>query len=276
MKVNIQILIKACQELNYNYQILHENGNLVRVNHGGKSEVFLNTITPINTEAASHLMKDKEYFYNYFKDCINMPKTKGYLNPECQEEYQHYVKFTDLESISKDLELNFTYPVIIKRNRGTWGINVFKCNNSQEAIEALGKVFYRDNNYDYVAIVQQYIEICQEYRALFMAGNLHCVYEKDISQANFSGNLSRLHWEGSQAKIITDTSILAELNKFCQPLVSKDLLRYVGLDVAVDVNNNFWIIEANSSPGLDYLVRDNGEAIAIAWYKKALLLLFAN
>lgn len=276
MKVNSQMLIKACQELNYEYQILHDNGHLVQVNHAGKSQLFINNFTPINSESASYLMKDKDYFYNYFKDCIPMPKSQGYLNPFCREEYRKYVKFYDLESITKDIELNFEYPVIIKRNRGTWGINVFKCNNSQEAIEALGKIFKQDNNYDYIAMVQQYIEISKEYRALFMAGVLHCVYEKDISQANFSGNLSRLHWEGSHATIINDNLFLSEINKFCQPLVSNDLLKYVGLDVAIDVNNNFWIIEANSSPGLDYLVRDNGEEIAIAWYKKALLLLFAN
>lgn len=275
MYVNIQMLIKACEELSYEYKILHESGNLVIVKYARHSHVFANSATPLNSSSVAHLTRDKEYFYKYFEFDITMPKTKGYLNPLCNIEYQRYLKYPHLEAIIKDIEFNFDYPVIAKRNKGSLGVNVFKCYDQSEVINALNVIYdFNHEKYDYVAVIQQYIDIKNEYRALFLDGELHCAYEKDISQAIFTGNLSRLHWQGAQAKLVSDLAFLERIQQFCYPVFQNRELRYAGLDIALDVDNKLWLIEANSSPLIDYLVRDCGEELAISWYKKALLLLF--
>lgn len=97
MNQNISMLIKACNHLGYEYEILHESGNLVVVKNQGKSHIFVNWSTPLNSSSVSHLCRDKEYFYQYFKSYINIPKTKGYLNPNCNELYSSYVKDSNVE-----------------------------------------------------------------------------------------------------------------------------------------------------------------------------------
>ncbi|NES03319.1 MAG: hypothetical protein F6K22_10945 [Okeania sp. SIO2F4] len=126
------------------------------------------------------------------------------------------------------------------------------------------------------AISQQYIEIDKEFRALFLEGDLHCVYEKSITEAKFVGNLSRLHWEGGKAKIVLDKNFLERIGYFCKPIFENCELRYTGLDIAFDKDDKLWLIEANSAPGFNYFVRDCGEELAIEWYRKSLLSIFCK
>jgi len=93
---------------------------------------------------------------------------------------------------------------------------------------------------------------------LFLEGDLHCVYEKNITEAKFVGNLSRLHWEGAKAKIVLDKNFLEGVEYFCKPIFENCELRYTGLDIALDKDDKFWLIEANSAPGFNYFVRDCG------------------
>ncbi len=277
MLANIQMLIKACEQLGYEYEVIHESGNLVMVYHEKHRYPFANWTTPLNSTSVSRLCEDKQYFYESFKHCISMPKTLGYLSPICDPKYANYVKYSKVEQIVENIELNFNYPVIIKKNRGSLGNNVFKCETQPEVLDSLLKIYMRETKgRDYIALAQEYIKINQEYRVLFVDGVLHCAYEKNIQDATYIGNLSPLHWEGSIAKLVHDSTLLEQFQQFCQPLFQYGELRYVGLDLAVDTDNNLWLIEANSAPGIDYLLRDCGEEIVIEWYKKALMALFKN
>ena len=275
MNQNISMLIKACNNLGYEYDILHESGNLVVVKNQGKSHVFVNLAAPLNSSSVTHLCRDKEYFYQDFKSHINMPKTKGYLNPNCNKSYSNYVKNSNVEEIANNIDKNFEYPVVLKKNKGSKGRNVFQCNERSQVINSLDKIYDLSNyKYDYVAISQEYIQIQKEFRALFLEGNLHCVYEKSITGAKFVGNLSRLHWKGAKAKIVLDIDFLEQIQCFCKPIFKNCELRYTGLDIVLDTNNKLWLIEANSAPGFDYFIRDCGEELVIEWYRKTLLLIF--
>lgn len=277
MMPNIQMLIKACEQLGYEYQVIHENGNLVMVYDEQHRYPFANWTTPLNSLSVSRLCDDKQYFYEYFKSCILMPKTLGYLNPIDEHRYANYIKYFNVEQIVENIELNFSYPVIIKKNRGSLGVSVFKCETQQEVLDSLLKIYVRETKTgDYIALAQDYIKIDQEYRVLFLDGELHCAYEKNIQDATYIGNLSPLHWEGSIAKLVHDPTLLERFQQFCKPLFQYGELRYVGLDIALDTDNNLWLIEANSAPGVDYLIRDCGEEIVIEWYKKTLTALFEH
>lgn len=272
---NIKMLIEACEQLNYQYQVMDENGNLVMVFDQNRRYPFANWTTPLNSLSVSRLCEDKQYFYQYFKSRIKMPKTLGYLNPECDPKYSNYLKFANLEEIVQDIELNFQTPVIVKKNRGALGTHVFKCETQLDIINALVKIYRKDLKIgDYIALAQEYIKIDQEYRALVIDGELHCAYEKNIQNATYRDNLSPLHWDGAIAKLVQDQTLLEQFQQFCQPLFQYGELRYAGLDLAVDTEQNLWLIEANSTPGVDYLMRDCGEEIVIEWYKKTLVALF--
>jgi len=46
-----------------------------------------------------------------------MPKTKSYLNPNCNQLYSNYVKYSDVEEIANDLDQNFDYLVLLKKKK---------------------------------------------------------------------------------------------------------------------------------------------------------------
>ena len=66
------------------------------------------------------------------------------------------------------------------------------------------------------------------------------VYDKDISQAAFTGNLSPLHWEGVIAKQVSDRETITAIDEFIKPIFQKMSIPYVGLDIALDDRQNYW------------------------------------
>lgn len=100
---------------------------------------------------------------------------------------------------------------------------------------------------------------------------IELVYEKDISQATFSGNLSPLHWDGAVARKIDrteDAQLWNDLEHFVAPLFEQLSLVYGGLDICVDLAGNYCLIEINSQPAYKLLVESEGEQILVDLYVK--------
>lgn len=270
---NIRLLLQACQNLNIDYEILHNHENLIKIKLN-KNYYFCNYSTPFVDQSVFKILRDKEYTYSILKGKIKIPKTSGFLSPFCDEKYQEYLKFKTIPDIAQEIERIFQFPVIVKRNSGSGGHHVFLCHNLEDIQTALTKIFNIDHkDYDYVAIAQQYIIIQREYRAVFLNQELILLYEKDISQATFTGNLSPLHWQGARAKYINNPQIISEIETFCQPIFQELNLDYTGLDIAIDKDDQYWFIEANSHPNYDIFTRDNGIDIAVQVFEKMLTFL---
>jgi hypothetical protein len=275
MNINLAQLIKACERLGLAYTIEHTSGNLIEVHHNQQTQLFLNWSVPLNTHTIAQLCTDKEYFYQIGRGLVPMPTTEGYVNPFCQLKFQNYVQFHSFDAIVDDMLTRFALPVIIKKNRGSTGINVFLCHTRTEVVHSLNQIFDRNSNqFDYVALAQEYIPIAQEYRVIYLNGVLQFAYEKNIDTATFTGNLSRLHWEGARAIVVQDQQLLDAIHHICAPLFTRIPLRFCGLDIARDSAGQFWLIEANAAPGFDRLVQDGGGEYAIELYEAILRTLF--
>jgi glutathione synthase/RimK-type ligase-like ATP-grasp enzyme len=201
-----------------------------------------------------------------------MPRTISFISPYCDEKYLEYLEFPSIDKIIAEIERNFKLPVILKRNRGSGGNNVFKCADLLEIRNDLERIFnVNSKNYDYVALVQEPINIVKEYRSVCLNQEQIVVYEKDISQAEFIGNLSPLHWEGAIAKQVDDLQTMTAIAEFIKPIFEKmPTIAYVGLDVALDDHGIYWLIEANSHPNFDIFIRDNGESAIVGLFQKIL------
>ena len=271
MLTNIRLVLEACQELNISYEILAPNQNLVRIKLNGKYDYFVNFSMPFNNEQIVYICKDKEYTYHLLKGKIKTPQTLGFLSPVCEEKYQKYLLFKDCEEITSEVGKTFSLPVIVKKNRGSAGNNVFFCQTNEQIKAALATIFnVNSKDYDYVCLAQEYIDIRHEYRAVFFNQKLVLLYEKDKFDAKFAGNLSPLHWEGAKAKHITDLEIISGIENFVKPVFEEIQINYGGFDIAIDTNGEYWLIEINSSPNYDIFVRDNDRQIVITMFKSIL------
>ena len=277
MLTNISLVLEACQELNIPYEILHHSQNLIRIKHGGEDYFFVNYMMPFSSASVAQILKDKEYTYQLLNSQINTPKTISFVSPHCEEKYKKYLSYPDIASMVLEVNQNFVLPVILKRNRGSGGNNVFLCERREQIQEALEIIFnVNSKDYDYVALAQEYIEIEHEYRAVFCKDKLVLLYEKDKSQAEFAGNLSPLHWEGATAKYIINPDIISEIEDFVKPVFEKISINYSGFDIALDTKGEYWLIEINSSPNYDIFVRDNDRQIVVTMFKGILESLVVN
>ena len=268
---NIKLLLEACQELNINYEILHRHQNLVRIKLKQKYYYFVNYTTPFNSKPITEIFKDKEYTYELLKDKIRMPKTIGFLSPFCAEKYKKYLDYKTIEAIENKILKEFELPVIIKRNRGATGKNVFLCKKEENMAGYVNRIFNINNkDYDYVALAQEYIKIDCEYRAIFFDQKLILLYEKDKSDAQYTGNLSPLHWKGAKARHITNANIISSIENFVQPIFQELPVKYAGFDIAMDNNGTYWLIEINSAPNYDIFTRDNDQEIIIKMFREML------
>jgi glutathione synthase/RimK-type ligase-like ATP-grasp enzyme len=274
MLTNIKMLLEACQKLSIEFEILHPNQNLVKVRLSDREYYFTNYSTTLTPQSIAEIFKDKQYFYQVFRDIVKMPRTVSFISPYCDQKYKEYLRYSTIDEIIAEIENNFELPVIVKRNRGSGGNNVFKCFDLLQIRNALDCIFnVNSKNYDYVALVQEPINIVKEYRSVCLNQEQIVVYDKDISQAAFTGNLSPLHWEGAIAKQVSNEKTIASINKFIQPIFRKMSIPYVGLDIALDDHQNYWLIEANSHPNFDIFIRDNGEDAIVGLFEKILIYL---
>jgi len=274
MNINLHSLIQACKELGADYKTYHTSQNVVELRLNDKSYVFINWTTPLNPQSVSQLCLDKGFFYTFFQDSINMPQTVGFLDPRCEQKYSKYLTEKNYQEIVTAIENQFQYPLIIKKNRGSLGHFVFHVKNRQAILSAIESIFNPNGKEsDYVALVQDYIDIKTEYRAICLNGALIFAYEKNIDHAIYEDNLSPLHCQGTKAIVVHDKPLLNQIERFCSPLFQKMMIPFCGLDVVIDKQGVWWLIEANSSPGFKYIIRDCGQREVINLYKKMVLYL---
>ena len=269
---NTRLMLKACDKLNLSYDILHRNGNFVKVKINDKEHFFVNNSVPLLSQSISKILIDKDYNYQLLHEVVSMPQNISYLSPFCDEKYHEYLEFKTIEEIKNNILEQFSLPVIVKKNKGSGGTNVFLCHSEEKIYSSVQAIFdINDKKCDYIAIAQEYINIKKEYRVVCLHHKLMLAYEKNIDNAVFQGNLSPLHWEGATAIKIEDEKLLNEISEFLAPIFTKIDLKYGGFDVVIDENDKLWLIEINSHPDFTIFTKFNDESIIIDLFKKLLL-----
>ena len=272
MLPNISFIVQACQELGLKYSFKDKNKNYLVVKAGPKNITFLNNSTTFNDETVAKICKDKSFTYQLLNPYLKMPKTLEYLDPNVSVEFQNYVVQKSNDHIAGDISSNFNFPVILKPNKKSQGLNVFKCQDLNQVSTSINVIFNKKSSgYDYLLLAQEFIEIVSEYRVIIFNKKVVLIYLKDISGAKFSGNLSPLHWEGSKAKYSDDNNLQDKIQTFINPIFEHLDLVYAGLDIAVDNQNKMWLIELNSQPVFRKFVEKNDSQIVVNIFKKILV-----
>lgn len=272
MRKQQQALIIACDKLGVKYTVIGQDKIAIKL-HTNPPLFSINHLNPFISYATSRLLKDKSLTYQLLNKKITMPKQISFFDPNTNQEHSEFVKYKDINQILSKIEKEFTYPVIVKKNQGSIGVNVFKCENKNQVAQSLNKIFDKNSrHYDYIALVESYIDIAFEYRVITIQNKIELLYLKDNRNAKFIGNLSPLHFEGSKAVDINDKKLFTQFEEFIAPVFDEIDIPYAGFDIAIDSNNKMWLIEVNGSPSFEIYIRDNATKKVEGFYSKCLKL----
>jgi len=215
------------------------------------------------------ICKDKEHAYLVFNHSVCMPKTIGFLDYTVEEKYQKYLFYKSSEEIIERIEQEFTYPLVIKKNKGSFGINVFLCHNRKQVIASINTIFNKKSNqYDYVALAQDYVPHEKEFRLICFRGEAVLAYERVSDNSTFNAR----YWESGngRAKHLTDQKIIDDLVSFVSPAFCIKGLEYVGFDILKGKDGNYYLLELNSGPKYNHFIDHNGDEAVVTMYKKIL------
>jgi glutathione synthase/RimK-type ligase-like ATP-grasp enzyme len=267
--ITTNLIVQACEELNIKFSYVTKNKTVLAIHLANKDHYIINSNLGLISNTQADLCKDKGYQNELLCNVVSMPTTISYLDPHSK--YKEFAIFKSHQEISNDIEKNFSFPTIIKKNTGIEGENVYLCNDKEEITKAVKTIFNKqDRLYDHVLIAQKHIKIKNEFRAIFYKHKLKLLYKKDINQATFIGNLSPLHYKGAKAIEINDINFQEEINQFIAPIFSKLDLTYAGFDIAKDEEGKLWLIEINSVPGYAHYLENNEDDKLTTLFKQIL------
>lgn len=271
MNLHIKSLKKACDSLGVQHESVDANGIFLRVIVQHTPHYFIANEVPFNNQIVAKIIADKGHTHDLLSNVIRMPKTLSFLDPNCRELFKPFVVYKTHQEILEKIMNTFTLPIILKKNSGSQGVNVLRCEGESQALKAMEQIFDQSSiEYDHVMLAQEDITVRREFRVTVFQKEIVLVYEKDFSNAQFMGNLSPLHWEGARATIINDDDLKLQIREFIEPIFESLDLQYGGLDVALDKEGKWYLFEINSKPAYNYLVESNGDEVLVNLYKKML------
>jgi glutathione synthase/RimK-type ligase-like ATP-grasp enzyme len=257
---SIKALTKVCDRMGIRYIFLDRNRNAVRID---PHFYFINSGTPWNDEGFEVLAKDKEFTYHALKDVLRLPRTIGFFDP-ARNDFKEYRTHHSIDEILREIDRNFSYPVMIKRNRGLEGKGIFKCTTRDEARVAIVSIFNpHSKEYDYVALAQEYVYIRTEYRVTVCNNVVELIYESPTHSKN--GACSIIPLTDPRSK---------KISRYLAPVFSKINVMWSGIDIAEDENGELYLLELNTKPGFTYFISHNGDAEIMRLYEKMLGLYF--
>jgi len=271
--VNIQqqALIKACDKLGIKWEFIDKYKIALKI-YTKPVRFMLFSINPFLDFTTSKILKDKDFTHQLVQDVVKMPRFKSYLNPNINPKYEEYKKFDSVAEIIVDIEKSFSYPVIIKKNKGSAGSFVFYCSNKPDIENALSNIYNRKSRkYDYIALAEEFVEIKKEYRVVTIKNKVDFLYLKDNNGAEFTGNISPLHYDGARAVLVEDLDLQNRIEQFIKPVFDLIDLPMAGFDIAEDMSGNLYLIEINGSPSMKIFARDNGIEKVNTFYEKLLI-----
>lgn len=243
---NTRCLIEACKRLNLSYKVFDENGNLIEVETKNGKLFFANYSTPFNSGSFCKISKDKQFTYMILKNFVKIPKMVGFFDPNYDEGGELKSAPGNIQKISEDIANQFIFPVVIKPKSLSRGRNFSICQNKEDILIALKKVFEKNQNYDYVALAQEYIKPKVEYRVIVFKNEMMLAY--------------------TVKKEIKDEDVIKELKEFIKPIFNVLDIGFAGLDIIVAENGEKYLLEINAEPGFANFVSKEGDGPIIEMY----------
>jgi glutathione synthase/RimK-type ligase-like ATP-grasp enzyme len=251
---NTRCLIEATKRLGLSCDIFDKNGNFLRVKVGNKNLDFANYSTPFNTNSFCKITRDKEFTSFLLNEVVKMPKTLAFVDPNYDEGGEIRPEPNTLENYINKIIQEFNFPIVLKPNSLHGGKNFSLCSSKEEIMNAFGKIFAKNKDYDYLALAQEYVRAEAEYRAIVFKNEMMFIYTRKT--------------------LISDEKIINEIKEFIKPIFSILPIDFAGLDIIVSETGEKYLLEINSEPGFANFVAKNGDEALIEMYNKILKFMF--
>ncbi len=214
-----------------------------------RNQLFIRATTPFNSEAVSVLCRDKSAIHALCEGRVPMPKTRSFLDP--QGKYPELVQNKTIPAILTAVS-DFIYPRIIKMNSGEQGKNVFIVHDETESRAALERIFEKSSrNYDYMALIQEYIEPKRELRAAIAGGKFVFAYDRE-------------------SKELIENELEEKLESLSKTVLEHLDLSWGALDFIEDGVGDIYLLEANTKPNFEGFISYDKKDTLKGLYKIAL------
>ncbi len=127
----------------------------------------------------------------------------------------------------------WSFPIILKDVEGSFGLSVHKMSTEQDLVDYVAK------NPDKSIILQEFIPTTCDYRVIVCAGKTIGAIKRSGTTSDWKHNFS----QGASIESYYDVKMF----KFAENVAQKLLCDYVGVDIIVDSNKRFRVIEINLS-----------------------------
>jgi glutathione synthase/RimK-type ligase-like ATP-grasp enzyme len=239
---NTRCLLKASSDLGFSFEVFDENKNLILIKTSKGNLWFSNFNHPFNDQALVSIAKDKNFTYRILGNIVSMPRHVPILDKNYYGGTNHdYSK--EIANAVSELGL----PLVVKPNSLSKSTNVSLCNSKDEVLNAISNIFSDNKNYDYVALLQKPINTKYEFRVVVFKNDIVLVY-------------SREEW-------VKDESLIKKIKDFIDPIKGIFDLGFVGMDIILDNEDRFWLLEINTAIGFKYFIEKHGEVPIVDLYK---------
>jgi hypothetical protein len=251
----------ACDLEEIDCQYIDVNNSVARLTYGGVKKIIINTRLGLLSDSEWWLLRDKYYSYLMFGKDLLFPHTESFIDPIAMDHYHPFVRESSIAEIKESIVAHFSMPVVIKRNSGTQGQNVFVCNNEEKIITSLESIYSKHQlAYDHVALAQIYIKPSSEYRIIVFNSKFEFAYHKPHSREEFGIN--------DDVRLISDLHKIDRMKSLIKQVTTHFPLAYAGVDVIEDDKGKMWVIEINGSPTYTRFIEDNGDDLIIPLFRR--------
>ena len=254
---SLECLQAACARLGWTSEQVSGDGNVMRVTGGRRPLLFYRNKHPFNDYVAARMAEDKGYQYEMLVAAgLPLPFTMLVFNPYAEERFNRYRTHRTVEAITDDVDATMSYPVVVKKTRGSVSSGVFTEKDRAGVGARLQDLFENAGFLDNLLLVQSFAD-GPEYRVVATQAELLLAYQK-VSDGFSAHDRNPLHHHTGRAERVTDDAVLEELGRLTAKIAGVIDLGFYAIDLIRDHERGWQILELNPNPFCYFYNRTNG------------------
>ena len=304
---NIQLLLKEiCNENNIKFKII-SNGWVLVLEKDNKVRTIFGHKFDLNRNGISNVFDDKFATYELL-DYYNIPVIEQRLLYGSNNLEDYAIKYK-----SYDYLLNYYNKykdIVIKRNDGTCGIDVFHITKKSELDKLFNSIKDKEISYS----MGPFYKIENEYRTIILNGKIRLIHKKslpivygdgkstikellvkfnpkyfktiDIENGDYvlpKNKKYQYDWRfnlcnGAVASFDIDDDVLDNINEIVSKITSLFDIKFCSVDIIKTIDNKYYVLEINSGVMMSHLLNENPDYRKTIKdiYTEAILMHFKN